>query len=108
MGRAFVKRCFIGAVAGVAANYLAAIAISCALRLGYFMPCLASLPERVGGEMNAVLLQLALCALLGAGVAAGWYVLRRKGNVRRRLLLTAATLVGFLTPAVALAVGMLK
>ena len=109
MSKGFAKHCLIGALAGVATNYLAAIALSYALRLGYFAPCLASLPERVGGEMNAVLLQLALCALLGAGVGAGAHILRQsKGRPQRRLLLAAATMIGFLMPAAALAVGLLK
>ena len=109
MHKAFAKHCLIGAISGVATNYLAAITLSYVLRLGYFAPCLASLPEQVGGEMNAVVLQLALCALLGAGIGAGVHILRqRKGHLGPRLLLSAAAMMGFLMPAVALAVGMLK
>ncbi len=109
MRKGFAKHCLIGAIAGIAADYLAAIAASYALRLGYFTPCLASLPERVGGEMNAVLLQLALCALLGAGIGAGIHILRQHtGRARRKLLLASGAMLGFLMPAVALAVGMLK
>ena len=69
-----LKRCLrcalIGATAGIALSYIAAIVVSCALELGYFMPCPAALPEIAGGEMNAVILQTAVCALAGAGVGA--------------------------------------
>ena len=109
MRKGLGKPCLVGAISGVAANYLIAIAVSYVLRLGYFMPTLASLPERVGGEMNAVLLQLALCALAGAGVGAGWHILRRRGgHIVPKLLLSCAALIGFLMPAVVLAACMLK
>ena len=50
MRTGFLKHCLIGMTAGIAANELVGILISYALRLGYFMPYPASLPERVGGE----------------------------------------------------------
>ena len=109
MRKGLIGRCLLGALAGVAADYLAAVVASCALRLGYFMPCFAWLPERVGGEMNAVWLQLMLCMLLGAGIGAAAHILmRRGGRIAPRLLLSAAALVGFLMPAAVLVVGMMK
>lgn len=54
-----------GAAAGMAFELLAAVALSAVLHLGYVMLCPAWLPECVGGEINAVLLQTALFALAG-------------------------------------------
>lgn len=58
-----------GAAKGVAVQYLATLAASICLHLGYFMPYPAFLPEAVGGELQAVIWMAALSALLGAGVA---------------------------------------
>lgn len=109
MGKAFGKRCAMGALIGVAADYLAAAAVSCWLNLGYFMPCLAALPEQVGGEMNAVMLQLAVCALLGAGAGAACHILlERRRPIRKNLFCAAAAFAGFLVPAALLAACMMK
>lgn len=40
-----------GALYGVALGYLGGLGACAWLRLGYFMPYPASLPERVGGEL---------------------------------------------------------
>ncbi len=58
-----------GAAKGVAVQYLAALAASVCLHLGYFMPYPAFLPEAVGGELRAVVCMAALSGLLGAGAA---------------------------------------
>ena len=68
MGKKLAKRAAIGVAVGVALEHIAALITSIALHLGYYAPCLVSLPERVGGEINAVLWQMGLCALLGGGV----------------------------------------
>ena len=70
MGKKLAKRAAIGVAVGVALEHIAALITSIALHLGYYAPCLVSLPERVGGEINAVLWQMGLCALLG-GVSGG-------------------------------------
>lgn len=74
MLRCALRRGLIGFTAGIAVDYIAAIIASYILKLGYFMPCPASLPEQVGGEMNAVLLQAMVCGLAGAamGIAAAF------------------------------------
>ena len=78
MFKSIAKACLIGALAGIAADYLAALFASYMLHLGYFMPCLASLPEQVGGELNAVLLQLLVCVLLGAASGTALMMWHRK------------------------------
>ena len=66
-----LKPFFRGAVAGVAVQYIAAIALSYALHLGYFMPYPAVLSETLGGELNAVLLTALISAALGGLIALG-------------------------------------
>lgn len=58
-----------GAIAGVAVQYIAAIALSYALHLGYFMPYPAVLSETLGGELNAVLLTALISAALGSAIS---------------------------------------
>ena len=55
-----------GAAAGVSLELAAAIVVSSALHLGYVMLRPAWLPECVGGEIPATVLQTALFALSGA------------------------------------------
>ena len=57
-----------GAAFGVAFELIAAIVLSSALHLGYIMLCPAWLPEQVGGEINAVLVQTIFCAGVGMSV----------------------------------------
>ena len=64
----FILPALRGALIGVAAQYLVSIVISVKLRLGYLMAYIATLAEAVHGEMNAVILEAALSALLGMGV----------------------------------------
>lgn len=76
------KKCFsallVSALAGLGVNQLVCYIASAALRLGYYAACPASLPEQVGGEMNAVLLQMAVFALAGALAGLGLCLVRRK------------------------------
>ena len=60
----YLKIALDGAAKGVAVQYLATLAASICLHLGYFMPYPAFLPEAVGGELQAVIWMAALSALL--------------------------------------------
>ena len=84
MKRKLVHNAFLGAVFGMAANYGVAVVASYALGLGYLMPYPAILPERVGGEMNAVLLMLVLCAAIGMAVGIAVGLLRVDSNSRTK------------------------
>lgn len=76
-------RCALrGFLAGVALLYLASLALCAGLHLGYFMPYLASMPEKVGGELNAAALMALICGVLGALVAVLCRFFRRR-RVRR-------------------------
>lgn len=65
-----LKRGAIGLPVGIALGYLITIAISLTAGLSELMPCVPQLTEALGSELRAVVLQTALCALLGAGCAA--------------------------------------
>jgi hypothetical protein len=80
MFRRALGRGLIGFSAGITVDYIAAIIASYVLKLGYFMPYLASLPEQVGGEMNAIVLQAAVCGLSGLviGIATAFVKKDRK------------------------------
>ena len=88
MLRKMARRGLIGLVAGVALEHVIALMTSIILNMGYYSPCLVSLPERVGGEINAVLWQTGLSALL-CGVIGVWSVFlgNRRLPLRRRWLL---------------------
>ncbi len=109
MAKQLIKTSLIGATAGIALSYIAAIVLSLWLQLGYFLAFPATLPELVGGEMNAVLLQTAVCALLGAGIAVAWRFMRWKvWPLKKRTLWTAADMAISMSAALGLAMGMLK
>lgn len=84
----------IGLIAGVALEHVIALIISLALNLGYYSPCLVSLPERVGGEINAVLLQTGLCALLCGVIGACSVFLGLKRTPKRTRYLAFGVPVG--------------
>lgn len=96
MRRALVRRCLLGIPCGIAFGHMVAIILSLVLRLGYFMPCPVSLPEAVGGEMNAVILQTGLCGLLGSGLGAAsllWRIPRWKPWQKAAAFLAVALLL---------------
>ncbi len=78
MVKRMIAACLTGAAAGIALAHLIALTLSLWLNLGYFAPTFSSLPEQVGGELNAVLIQTALCALLGAALGAARTLARWK------------------------------
>ncbi len=102
-----LRACLNGALTGIAVEYVAAIVVSLRLRLGYFLPYIASLPEQVGGEMNAVLLQTAVCALLGAGAGVAWRLAHWKPwPARKRILGIAVSVAVSVAAAGGLAAGL--
>lgn len=55
--RRILVSCWKGAALGMALNQMISLVMSYRLRLGYYAPCLASLGEVFGGELNAALAQ---------------------------------------------------
>jgi len=79
MKKQWIEISLIGIVSGLAANQLVCFVASKALRLGYYAACPAWLPERVGGEMNAVLLQMILFSMIGIIVTLLVFKIRNMG-----------------------------
>jgi len=75
----------LGFLIGIAVQYIAAIGVSLSLRLGYLLPFPASFPERLGGEMNTVLIVTLACGLAGMAVGIVSAMIRkpkeRKGSI---------------------------
>lgn len=74
-----------GFLYGVALGYLGGLGACAWLRLGYFMPYPASLPKRVGGELQAAAVFALLCGAAGALAAACVGRLSRKACNKRRI-----------------------
>ena len=74
-----------GALYGIALGYLGGLGLCAWLRLGYFMPYPASLPERVGGELQAAAVFALLCGAAGALAAVCVGRLSRKACNKRRI-----------------------
>ncbi|MDR3085861.1 MAG: DUF3021 domain-containing protein [Christensenellaceae bacterium] len=66
-------RALLGFPLGLAIGYSITILVSLSLASrsgGEYLPCAPALAQELGGELNAVLAQAALCGLLGAAFAA--------------------------------------
>ena len=63
-------RFLVGFPIGIAIGYLITIVISAISADGYYSPCVPELIDQTGSEINAVMLQAALCGFLGAGFGA--------------------------------------
>ena len=70
MKRKIFLRGLLGIPVGITIGYLITIFISLIWAKGYYSPCVPQLVETAGSEINAVILQTFLCALLGAGFGA--------------------------------------
>ncbi len=65
MKKQAVLRSLIGIVAGISIGYLISIVISLIWGQGYYTPCEPQVIETMGSEINAVLVQTLLYAVLG-------------------------------------------
>lgn len=109
MWKKAAKSGLIGLLAGIAAHELISLAVSALLRLGYYMPFPAWLPERVGGEMNATALLTLFSGLLGAGAGLALSIARCGAwGAGKRALVSALALLLALAPAAAAAALMWK
>lgn len=70
MKKKIILRGILGFPIGIAIGYLITICISLIWAKGYYVPCVPELISEVESEINAVVLQAALCGLLGTGFAA--------------------------------------
>lgn len=70
MKRNIILRGAIGIPTGITIGYLITVFSSLIWGKGYYSPCVPELITIMGNEINAVILQMVLCALLGAVFAA--------------------------------------
>lgn len=99
-----IKSIVSGALMGVGAQQLIAIIISVRLHLGYYMACIVTLPEALGGEVRAVVFQSGVSALAGAGIALAIHLWRRQWGLRKRALSAGAALMIGILPAAAMCI----
>lgn len=66
MKKNMIKRGMQGIPIGIAIGYVISIVTSVIWGEGYYSPCVPELKDAAGGEIQAVVLQAALCGLLGA------------------------------------------
>lgn len=69
MKKKAILRGVIGIPTGITMGYLITIFISLGWAQGYYIPCVPELIDVMGNEINAVILQTVLCALLGGASA---------------------------------------
>lgn len=87
MKKKLIARSVLGVPLGISIGYLITIAVSLGLADGFYAPCVPALISVTGSEIRAVILQAALCGLLGAGFAASsviwemerWSIARQTG-----------------------------
>ena len=70
MKNKIMKRIWIGLPAGIAMGYIITLIISACIGDGTFYSVAPELAEKMGNELNAVILQTVLCGILGVGFAA--------------------------------------
>lgn len=70
MKKKIVLRSLLGFPLGLAMGYMITIIISLVFADGYYSPCVPELTTTMGSEINAVLFQAFLCAILGSGFGA--------------------------------------
>lgn len=99
----------IGFLVGIALNEIIAVVASYWLRLEYYMPCLASLPEQVGGEMNAVVLQMLVFGCIGMGIGVAWCIGHlHHWKLMKRILGVSCSLTVSIMQAVLVTASMLR
>ncbi len=87
MKKKVIMRAMLGCPLGIAVSYIFTIIISIVIGDGKYYPCTPDLIVQTGSQLNAVLLQTVLSALLGAGCAGSsviwemeeWSILKQTG-----------------------------
>ncbi len=69
MKKKLIQRGLLGFPLGIAIGYVITVIISAVVADGSFYPVTPELMEAVGNELNAVILQTALCGIMGSGFA---------------------------------------
>lgn len=87
MKKKILLRGILGLPIGIAIGYVITILTSLVWGQGYYSPCIPELIDMTGSEINAVLLQTALCGLLGISFGASsviwdienWSIIKQTG-----------------------------
>lgn len=87
MKKEIIKRGFVGILGGIVISYIITITISMTVKDGNYYPCVPSLITTFGSEINAVIIQTLLSAILGAAFAVAsiiwemdnWSLLKQTG-----------------------------
>lgn len=87
MKKKILLRGALGIPVGIAIGYVITVLISAVVGEGRYFPCVPQLIDETGSELNAVILQTILCALLGAVSSAisviweieRWSIVRQTG-----------------------------
>lgn len=87
MKRKIILRFLTGFPIGITIGYLITIIISLIFADGYYSPCVPSLIDAAGSEINAVTLQALLCGIMGGGFGAisliwkieNWSIVKQTG-----------------------------
>lgn len=74
MKKKIFLRSAVGFPIGVTIGYFITIILSFAYGNGYYSPCVPELVDKMGNEVNAVLLQTLLCGILGIGFAGSSFI----------------------------------
>lgn len=83
-----IVRALLGTPIGITIGYLITVIISVIAGEGEYYPCVPGFVETVGSEINAVVIQTLLCAIMGAGFGAAsliweadkWSIARQLGT----------------------------
>lgn len=87
MKKEVLLRGVLGFPLGIAIGYIITILISLRWGQGYYSPCVPELIDRMGSEINAVIVQTVLCGLLGIAFGASsviweidsWSIVKQTG-----------------------------
>ena len=89
MKKKIVKRIWIGFPVGIAMGYIITLVISACIGDGTLYSATPEFVQRMGTELSAVILQTALCGILGSGFAAAsviWEIFVEPCQAKRRVL----------------------
>lgn len=83
-----IARTLLGAPIGITIGYLITVVISVTMGGGEYYPCVPGFADTVGSEINAVVIQTLLCAVMGGGFGAAsliweeesWSIARQTGT----------------------------
>lgn len=87
MKKELLKRIFVGLLGGIVISYIITIIMSLAFKDGNYYSCVPSLITKYGSEINAVIIQTLLSAVLGAAFSVAsiiwemdnWSLLKQTG-----------------------------